>query len=76
MKTYKLQSNDVDIHIECPECKNWEELGVDDPRKNLNALPIVEWMPDSESAPEVSIHECTACNTKFKVIWDYDNPIK
>jgi len=54
----------------------WEELGVDDARKLLNALPITVWLPDAEDTNEVSQHKCTQCSTEFEVEWNYDNPIE
>ena len=70
----KVESDDRNIHIDCPNCANWEQLGVDDPRKRLNGMPIIEWLPDGEHF-EVSIHKCNLCHTEFEVEWDYDNPI-
>jgi len=75
MKTIKVQSDEHNIHIDCPSCDMWEQLGVDDPRKRLNALPITEWEADEPNKNEVSHHKCLGCNTKFKVEWDYDNPM-
>lgn len=73
MKKVLLESNEDDIHIDCPYCDMWEQLGVDDPRKRLNVLPIIKWLPDAEH--EESVHECTQCKNQFIVVWDYDNPI-
>lgn len=72
----KLESDEDNIHIDCPNCDNWEQLGVDDPRKRLNALPITQWLTDDEvTGNEVSAHECIICKTVFEVEWDYENPI-
>lgn len=75
----KVHSDDDCVFVECPssECDNWETLGVDDPRKRLNVLPITEWITDTdEDGFEVSKHECTLCKTKFLIQWDYSNPIE
>lgn len=71
----KVESDDSNIHIDCPHCDMWEQLGVDDPRHRLNALPITKWHPDEDNENEVSEHECTQCKKTFEVEWDYDNPI-
>ena len=39
MKRVTIESDNRDIQLECPNCDMWEQLGVDDPRKMLNALP-------------------------------------
>lgn len=75
MLRVKIQSNKHNVHIDCPNCDNWEQLGIDDPRKMLSSLPIIEWLPDEDNKNEESIHECTDCKTKFIVEWDYNNPI-
>jgi len=75
MKRTKVQSNDKDIHIDCPHCDNWEQLGVDEARHHLNTMPILKWYPDKKGQNEVSLHECTQCKKKFEVEWDYNNPI-
>ena len=75
MVRIKVQSNDWDIHLECPHCDNWEQLGVDEQRHHLHTLPILEWYPDEKDKNEVSLHECLQCKNKFEVEWDYDNPI-
>jgi hypothetical protein len=76
MKKAVIESNNRDIHLECPNCEMWEQLGVDDPRKRLNALPIIEWVTTSAEDNEVSINECVGCRNKFEVEWDYDNPMR
>lgn len=53
--------------ITCPACGNWESQGIDDPRKNLNCLPIIYWRQDDEK--EVSVHRCSECGEKFEVEW-------
>jgi len=75
MKTIKVQSDNDSIHIDCPNCDMWEQLGVDDPRKRLNVLPIIKWEEDKPNQNEVSEHKCSECSTVFKVEWDYNNPI-
>jgi len=69
----KIKSDIWNIHLDCPCCDNWEQLGVDDPRKMLNAIPIIEWYPDVIDRNEISIHKCTQCKTEFEVEWDYKN---
>jgi len=69
----KIKSDVWNIHLDCPCCDNWEQLGVDDPRKMLNAIPIIEWYPDVIDRNEISIHKCTQCKTEFEVEWDYKN---
>ena len=75
MENVKIQSDEENIHIECPHCDMWEQTGIDDPRKRLNVLPIVEWKPDVEGKNELSIHQCTKCKSNFEVEWDYKNPM-
>jgi uncharacterized C2H2 Zn-finger protein len=74
MKRIKIQSDDQDVCVECPHCGQWEQLGIDDPRKRLNTVPILEWYPDIEGQNEVSLHKCVVCDSKFETEWDYDNP--
>ena len=74
MKRIKIESDNNNIHIDCPNCDMWEQLGIDDPRKMLNAFPIIEWYPDVINENETSVHKCTDCKTKFEVEWDYNNP--
>lgn len=76
MKRVKVQSDEDSILIDCPNCGYWESLGIDDPRKRLSEMPIVEWKPDLENGHELSEHECTNCEEHFEVEWDYDNPIE
>lgn len=75
MKATKIQNDDINVHIDCPHCDNWEQLGVDDPRHRFSNLAIIKWLPDVEGEHEKSIHECSQCKNEFKVVWDYDNPI-
>lgn len=63
------------VLIKCPSCGNWELLGIDQSRKNLQYLPISEWI-FSDNKPEVSVHKCTDCNVQFHVEWDYTNTLK
>lgn len=74
---YILQSNDKDILIQCTNCDNWESQGVDDPRHHLNSLPITRWLPNSKQHGnyETSLHKCNCCDHRFRVIWNYENPI-
>ena len=76
MKRATIESNNRDIHLDCPNCDMWEQLSVDEPRKRLNVLPIVEWQTTSAEDNEVSVNECLDCKTKFEVEWDYDNPMR
>jgi len=71
MDKVKIESNDEHITIACPTCNMWETLGIDDPRKNLNALPILAWLPDEADTNERSINKCTDCETTFEVEWEY-----
>ena len=75
MKKIKIQSDEINIHLDCAHCNNWEQLGIDDPRKRLNVIPIIEWKEVEVNQNEVSIHRCTQCNKKFEVEWDYSNPM-
>jgi hypothetical protein len=76
METTKIESDELDIHLDCPHCDMWEQLGINDPRKKLNVMPITEWLPDVEGENEKSIHKCKGCNNTFEVEWDYTNPMK
>ena len=71
MQRVKIETNNENIHVVCPTCTMWETLGVDDPRKNLNALPILAWLPDEVDTNELSINKCTDCETTFEVEWEY-----
>ena len=75
MKRVTIESDNRDIQVECPNCDMWEQLGVDDPRKMLNALPIIDWLTMPAESNEVSVNECSECETKFEVEWDYNNPL-
>ena len=72
MKTVKIDSDHKDVIINCPNCDNWESLGIDDPRKRLHVIPIVEWLPLAANDNEISLNECTECKEKFKVEWIYE----
>ena len=76
MKRVTIESDNRDIQLECPNCDMWEQLGVDDPRKMLNALPIIDWLTMPAESNELSVHECSDCETKFEVEWDYNNSKK
>jgi hypothetical protein len=76
MKKAVIESDCRDIHLECPNCEMWEQLSVDEPRKRLNVLPILEWLITDNEDNEVSINECVGCHKKFEVEWDYDNPMR
>lgn len=71
MKTVKNKIHETTTSVGCPHCDNWEELGIDDSRKNLNSLPVIKWLPDNEATNEKSIHKCTECNNEFQVEWEY-----
>ena len=71
MKKVIIGTDEDIVSVNCPNCDNWEALGIDDPRKRLNSLPIIKWFPDSEDTNEKSIHKCTDCNNEFQVEWDY-----
>jgi len=71
----KIEANDRDIHIDCPCCDMWEQLGIDDSRHMLNMLPIIKWKEDVPDRNELSIHKCNQCSNEFEVEWDYDNPM-
>lgn len=58
-------------HLSCPCCDNWEEIGVDDPRKMLYTLPLIEWKENTTNGNELSIHQCTECNGRFEIEWNY-----
>lgn len=59
------------VYIHCPNCDNWEGLGIDDARHYFHDIEILEWLPDREDKPERSINKCSACEEEFTVIWDY-----
>ena len=71
MKKVIIGTDEDIVSVNCPNCDNWEALGIDDPRKRLNSLPIIKWFPDSEDTNEKSIHKCTDCDNEFQVEWDY-----
>ena len=71
MKRIKVATGENDIYVECPHCDNWESMGIDDPRENLDALPIIGWYEEEEF--DISMHECTSCQELFEVEWDYNN---
>lgn len=73
MNRVKIAADRVSVLLDCPFCDNWESLGIDDPRKRLNSLPIIEWLPDKKGQNEISTHECTLCSGRFEVEWDYNN---
>tara|TARA_R110000751_G_scaffold144021_1_gene247650 strand:- start:384 stop:632 length:249 start_codon:yes stop_codon:yes gene_type:complete len=75
MKMTKIQSNDRSVHLDCAWCDNWEEIGIEEPRKKLNSMPIIRWNPDVCGENEKSIHVCNSCEMEFGVEWDYENPI-
>ena len=70
MKKTKIQADSKFVLIECPECTAWETASVDEARGKMHTFPITHW------EGEESVHECTECKSKFKVEWDYNNPLK
>lgn len=76
MRQTTIESDERDIHIDCPHCDMWEQLGVDDPRKRLNVLPIIEWVGQPDGYNELSVNKCMECKSHFYVVWDYNNTIK
>ncbi len=66
MKKVKIKSNNKDVSIECPSCDNWEEISIDQSRKDFQSIPIIDWKPK-----EISINKCCECKTEFEVEWDY-----
>lgn len=69
----KIEVCDDDVTIYCPNCDNWESLGVDDPRKGFKSIPVINFTEDSENDWERSVNECSDCNSSFFVEWDYNN---
>ena len=76
MRQTTIESDERDIHIDCPHCDMWEQLGVDDPRKRLNVLPIIEWVGQPDGYNELSVNKCMECKSHFYVVWDYNNKIE
>mgnify|MGYP000710575950 CR=1 FL=1 len=73
IKITKINSNDSAVTVSCPNCENWEETGIDDPRKRFSNFDF-EWMPDVEEGNEISVTTCKDCKQKFVLEWDYENP--
>lgn len=69
MKRTSSETIDDSVLIACPECGEWEQQGIDDPRHHLNTLPIIEWRPCKEGQKEVSVHRCLECGEEFEVEW-------
>lgn len=67
MKQVIISTTEDSVHVDCPHCDYWEELGIDDARHNLSTLPILRWFDE-----RVSINLCTNCREIFKVLWDYE----
>tara|TARA_B110000977_G_scaffold104221_1_gene136003 strand:+ start:4564 stop:4944 length:381 start_codon:yes stop_codon:yes gene_type:complete len=76
MKEIKIITTTDDVLIQCPNCKEWEEAGIDEPRKRFVHIPIIEWLEDKKDRNEKSINECSECKEKFKVEWDYTNDLE
>lgn len=74
MKTIKVGTSEDSVTVVCPHCDNWEETGIDDPRKSLTYIPILQFLKDKNGF-ELSKHNCTDCNNDFIVEWDYENKI-
>jgi len=68
----KIEINDGNVSVMCPYCDMWEEMGVDEPRKGLHNLPIIQWV-SPVGGIEQSLHNCTGCGKSFFVEWDYNN---
>ena len=69
----EVDSQGDNILVYCPNCDNWESLGIDDPRHRLHVIPIIEWYEDKIGQNERSLNECSGCKEKFEVEWDYKN---
>ena len=84
MKEVKVESDDKNVQITCPHCGNWEQIGVDEPRHRFESMPITDWIHDHDklkvfgayTSCEVSVNQCSECDNKFEVEWDYDNKFK
>jgi hypothetical protein len=73
MKQTVIKTSAENVHIDCPNCDNWEQIGIDEPRHRLQSITLVEWMPSTSRKVEVSINHCTVCNKQFSLLWDYKN---
>ena len=60
---------DDKILVECPICKNWEEIPIDEQRSHLQNFEIVDWLDE-----ETSFTECKECGKYFLLKWE--NEIK
>ena len=67
--------NDL-AYVTCPNCKEFEQIHVDQQRHHLRQFPILEWFEDFRNTVEASVHKCQLCNTEFVVEWDYENKVK
>jgi hypothetical protein len=60
-------------HVECPQCKNWELLPVDEQRHHIHDFGIVEWIPDESS--NACVLKCIICSCVFIGEWGGDNTV-
>jgi len=73
MELIKIISDKERLCIDCPECDNWEQLTIDEPRHKLQIFSIEEWYPDIEGKNEISRMKCSLCENEFNLEWDYSN---
>ena len=62
--------------VGCPNCKESEWWGADEPRKRFEFMEIVDegtmFLHDKDKNG-VSTNQCHFCKETFEVEWDYDN---
>ncbi len=72
--TSTIESDDDDIYVECPKCKNCETHPIDEQRWHLQSFEI-EGIDFEEGKIASSHTKCVSCGTHFKTIWDYSNTV-
>jgi hypothetical protein len=70
----KKINEDLNIHVECPVCDNWEQQPIDQQRHHLQCFEIIEHRGIKEVGDiELSDIKCLDCNSDFVIEWDYNN---
>ena len=69
MKKTKIETDEKNVFLNCPNCDNWEQKGIDDSRKNFDSLALIKWVESEKN--EISVHKCENCFSEFSVEWDY-----
>ncbi len=67
-----VDENDGDVYIECPHCEHCESHPIDEQRHHLQTFEILDWLPDEENKPEVSVMKCLGCHKQFRLTWNYN----